>query len=98
MMDDHLNPDARARRDVPAWTTPVEACVLIARGYTARTSIRVALVVGSLLSAVNQGNVIMSGHVGVTAGLRIATNYVVPFFVSSVGYLAPSRRRRRNRR
>lgn len=51
-------------------------------------------VVGSLLSAVNQGSVIVEGHVGTLAWIRIATNYIVPFFVSSVGYLAPSREKR----
>ena len=84
----------RARRVVPTWSTPVQGLVLILRGYTARTGTLVSVVVGTLLSAVNQGSVIISGHVSAVALIRIATNFVVPFFVSSVGYLAPSRQRR----
>lgn len=84
----------RARRVVPTWSTPVQGFVLILRGYTARTGTIVSVVVGTLLSAVNQGSVIISGHVSAVAWIRVATNYVVPFLVSSVGYLAPSRERR----
>lgn len=84
----------RGARRVPAWTTVREALGLIARGYTARTGVAVSAVVGTLLSAVNQGAALYHGHVGLATWLRVATNYVVPFVVSSVGYLAPSRRRR----
>ena len=82
------------RRDVPAWSSPLEAVVLILRGYTARTGVSVSLVVGTLLSAVNQGSTLLAGHAGTATWLRIGTNYVVPFVVSSIGYLAPARRRR----
>jgi hypothetical protein len=82
-----------ARRRVPAWASPLEAIGLIARGYTARTALSVSVVVGTLLSAVNEGAIMLSGSVGVATWLRLATNYVVPFLVSSVGYLAPFRRR-----
>jgi len=90
----------RARRSVPAWSSPAQGFALILRGYTVRTGTVVSVVVGTLLSAVNQGSVIISGHVSAVAWIRVATNYVVPFLVSSVGYLAPSRERRtvRNRR
>lgn len=81
----------RARRSVPAWSSPAQGFALILRGYTVRTG---TVVVGTLLSAVNQGSVIISGHVSAVAWIRVATNYVVPFLVSSVGYLAPSRERR----
>jgi len=79
----------------PAWSTARECCVLIAKGYTVRTAIRVAAVVGTILSAVNQGSVIASGRFGAITGVRIATNYLVPFIVASIGYLAPFRRPRR---
>ncbi|MDE3202625.1 MAG: nitrate/nitrite transporter NrtS [Acidobacteriota bacterium] len=56
-----------------------------------------ALVVGTILSAVNQGAVITSGRFGLTAGVRVAVNYLVPFTVASIGYLAPFRRAHRPR-
>lgn len=76
---------------VPPWSSSVEAVRLIARGYTFRTCIRVALVVGTLLSIVNQGAIVVGGHSDAMTAVRIGVNYLVPFVVSSVGYLAPFR-------
>ena len=78
----------------PTWCSPQEACVLIVRGYTLRTGVAVASVVGTVLSAVNEGSVIAAGHLDASTWIRVATNYLVPFVVASVGYLAPFRRRR----
>lgn len=95
-MDADESPDRPLGRSStpPAWCTTWECCVLITKGYTARTAIRVAAVVGTILSAVNQGSVITSGRFSAVTGLRIATNYLVPFIVASIGYLAPFRRPR----
>lgn len=67
--------------------------MLIVRGHTARTGVVMAAVVGTLLSAVNEGSAFASGRLDATTWIRIATNYVVPFIVASIGYLAPFRRR-----
>ena len=83
-----------SRRSAPPWSSAREACVLIAQGYTFRTGVLVASVVGTILSGVNEGTVIASGHLDVSTWARIVTNYLVPFVVASVGYLAPFRRRR----
>lgn len=82
------------KRPPPPWSSAREACVLIARGHTVRTGVVVASVVGTILSGVNEGAVIASGHLDVSTWVRVATNYLVPFVVASVGYLAPFRRRR----
>ena len=82
-----------ANRTVPPWTTPGEAVVLIARGVTFSTAIRVAAVVGTLLSVVNQSAVIAAGHASIATWIRVAVNYLVPYIVSSIGYLAPFRQR-----
>lgn len=82
----------RARVAVPAWSTPREAVALIVRGVTFRTASRLALVVGTLLSIVNQGAVIASGDATLVTVARLIVNYVVPFSVASTGYLAPFRR------
>lgn len=79
----------------PPWSTALEGCALIAKGYTLRTAMRVAAVVGTILSAVNEGSVIASGRFGAITGVRIVTNFIVPFIVASIGYLAPFRRPRR---
>lgn len=83
---------AEQRREVPEWSGPRELCVLILRGVTFRTASRIALVVGSLLTAVNQGTVIASGEAGVATWVRTAANYAIPFTVASIGYLSPFRR------
>jgi len=76
---------------VPAWSSPLDACRLILSGVTFRTCVRVAIVVGTILTAVNQGSVIVSGDASAVTWARVGINYLVPFVVSSVGYLAPFR-------
>ncbi len=78
-----------------AWSTYSQAIALIVRGATFRTASRIALVVGTLLTAVNQGSVIMHGHVGAATWVRTAANYLIPYTVASLGYLSSYRRPRR---
>lgn len=78
-------------RDTLSWSTPVEGLTLFCRGVTVRTASRVALVVGTVLSAVNQGSVILGGEATAATWLRVAVNYAVPFLVSSFGFLAACR-------
>lgn len=58
------------------------------RGYTVRTASPITLIVGTILSAVNQAHVIAAGEATAATWVRIAFNYVVPFVVSSLGYLS----------
>ena len=60
---------------------------------TVRVAGSVALVVGTILSAVNQGDVIAGGEITAFTGLRVAVNYTVPFLVASYGNLAARRSR-----
>lgn len=76
----------------PAWTRPVEAMLLVLRGRTARVAAPVAAVVGTVISAVNQGDVIVTGEANTVTLARIAVNYVVPYIVASVAYLSACRR------
>jgi len=76
-----------------SWSTPLDACVLIAKGVTFRTASKIALVVGTLLTVVNQGSVIASGDASLATWVRTVANYLIPFIVASVGYLTPFRRR-----
>ena len=76
---------------VPPWRTVPEALRLIGRGVTFRTASRVSLLVGTVLSAVNQGSVILNGHADAATWSRVVVNFIVPYTVASVGYLAPFR-------
>lgn len=77
------------RRPVPSWSNPLQAIGLIARGYTFRTAAPIALVVGTILSLVNQGALMVDGGANGATWVRIGVNYLVPYVVSSIGYLAP---------
>ncbi len=74
-----------------SWQTPREALALFLRGVTARTALPTAGIVGSILSAVNQGGVLLDGRANGTTWLRIAVNYLVPFVVASIGFLSARR-------
>ena len=76
---------------VPAWSSTADGCWLVLRGVTFRTCARLALAVGTILTLVNQGAVIVGGDPSVATWLRVGVNYLVPFVVSSIGFLAPFR-------
>jgi len=60
---------------------------LFARGATLRPCLPVAAVVGCVLSAINEGARIASGHTAWPTWVQVGLNFVVPFLVSSYGYL-----------
>lgn len=49
---------------------------------------RIALIVGVLLTTINQGAVITAGHATVATWVRSGLNFVVPFLVSNAGLLS----------
>ncbi len=75
----------------PTWSHPSEALRLFLAGATFRTAWKVAAVVGTVLSAVNQGSVITNGDATPATWVRVGVNYLVPFLVSSVGFLSACR-------
>jgi hypothetical protein len=46
-----------------------------------------ALIVGTVLTLLNQADVLAAGHATLATYLKCAANYVVPFVVSNVGVL-----------
>lgn len=63
------------------------AAWFIAKGRTFRVAAPVAVIVGTVLSAVNQGSAIAAGDVDVPTIARVLANYTIPYLVSSIGYL-----------
>jgi hypothetical protein len=59
-----------------------------------RSTIRIALVVGTILMAINQGNVIIGGNATTLTWVKTGLDYCVPFVVSNLGLLAGRRRDR----
>jgi len=75
----------RPRR--PPRSRPSEMIALFARGTTLRPCLPVAAVVGCVLSAINEGAKIATGHTGWPTWVQVGLNFLVPFLVSSYGYL-----------
>ena len=79
----------RARAEA-TWESYGDAFRLFLRGATLATAVRIAAVVGTWLSLMNQGRAIVDGH---APWVKVALNYLTPFVVASLGYLAARRRR-----
>jgi len=56
-----------------------------------RRCLLIALVVGSVLTMINQGDVLVEGRLPTALAVKIPLNFVVPFVVSSIGYIAAQR-------
>jgi hypothetical protein len=74
------------------WSSWPQAARLISTPAILRRTVLIALVVGTILSIINQANVIASGSADTATWLRVAANYLVPFIVSNAGALSATRR------
>jgi hypothetical protein len=54
-------------------------------------AIKVALIVGTILMVINQGDVLLSGHLTMLVASKIGLTYTVPFAVSTYSALAANR-------
>lgn len=79
------SPRCPGRREIGA------ALRYCARREHLRRTLLIALVVGAILTAVNQLDVILAGGATTTTWVKSATNFVVPFVVSNLGLLAGRR-------
>ena len=57
---------------------------------------RIALVVGTILSAINQLDTFAGGRYSGWIWVKVAMNYVIPFGVSSAGYIIAARKAHRS--
>jgi hypothetical protein len=88
-----MSKTARGRqhgRVEPTWVSYRDAARLFLRGVTLPAALRIALVVGTWLSLMNQGQLIVRGH---PPWIKLVLNFATPFTVASLGYLAARRRR-----
>lgn len=53
-----------------------------------RRTVRIALIVGIVLTAINQLDMIVSGDATTTTWIKCGLNFLVPFVVSNLGLLS----------
>ncbi len=56
-----------------------------------RRSLMLSVIVGSLLTFINQGDILLRGSITALVVLKICLTYIVPFCVSTVSALAANR-------
>jgi hypothetical protein len=78
----------------PTIVTIEEALRIVLRREHLRRTIRIALVVGVILTSINQADVIIRGDATAITWVKAAGNFVVPFIVSNLGLLAGKRTER----
>ena len=80
-------------RDRPVWAKWREAFRVIAYPPYLRRTIRIALIFGSILFAINHLDEVVLGHGNAAVWIKGALTFLVPFSVSNLGVLVASRRR-----
>ena len=77
----------------PTWATWREALAVVRYRPHLLKTIRVALIVGTIIFAINQLDVVLRHKATLATYLKCAVTYLVPFCVSNYGILVASRRR-----
>jgi hypothetical protein len=68
-----------------------EALAIVFRPEHLRRTVKIALVVGTILTLINQLDVILRGDATTIIWVKTGLNYCVPFVVSNLGLLAGKR-------
>ena len=68
-----------------------DAIAICARREHLRRTLRIALIVGTILTLINQADVIIGGDAKALTWVKVGLNYCVPFIVSNLGLLAGKR-------
>src|SRR5207248_7857904 len=82
---------APARSERIGTMTFQEALRIVMRPDNLRRTVKIALVVGTLLTVINQLDVILKGDAVALTWIKCGLNYCVPFVVSNLGLLAGKR-------
>jgi hypothetical protein len=77
-----------SRVDRPGWRYWFALCC---RPANLRRTVTIALVVGTILSAINQLDVLVNGDATLVTAIKIPLNYLVPFVVSNLGVIMGTR-------
>jgi hypothetical protein len=83
----------RARDQSPTWQRWQEIPAVCLDPRNLRSTLVVAVVVGTLLFAINQLDLMLSGQASLRLWLKTAITYVVPFLVSNYGIAVAAHRR-----
>lgn len=76
----------------PTWATMREALQVVAHRRHLRATTRIAAIVGTVLFAINQLDVVVHGEATALTWTKAAVTYLVPFVVSNLGILTATRR------
>jgi hypothetical protein len=68
-----------------------EALQICLRREHLRQTIKIALIIGTILFLINQADVVLRGDATATTWLKVGLSYCVPFIVSNLGLLAGKR-------
>ncbi len=79
------------RQEQLRWETYGEATTLCVRPSTLPRTIPIGLVVGTLLTAIDLGGTLLGGHATLATWVRVASNFLIPFVVSTSGFLSATR-------
>ena len=82
------------RESRPVWSTWREAVAVVRFRPHLRRTVGVALVVGTVLFAINQLDVVLRHRATTVTYLKGGLTYLVPFCVSNYGVLVATRRRK----
>ncbi|MEK6251008.1 MAG: nitrate/nitrite transporter NrtS [Actinomycetota bacterium] len=74
-----------------------EALQICLRREHLRQTVKIALIVGTILFLINQADVVLGGDATATTWLKVSLSYCVPFIVSNLGLLAGKRAERGER-
>ena len=84
--------DTAAGTGSPKWSTWSEAIRVVLYPAYLRKTVAIAILVGTVLFAINQLDVVVRGDATPFVWLKSMVTYLVPFCVSSAGVLVASRR------
>jgi len=78
-------------REPATWSTPGDALAIVCTRPHLTQSVTTSLIVGTVLFAINQLDVVLSGHATSVTWLKIAVTYAAPFCVTNIGILIGTR-------
>lgn len=77
----------------PSWSNWRQALDVVRHPPHLRKTVRVMLVVGTILFCINQLDLVVTGRATTSVWLKSALTYLVPFCVANWGILIATRRR-----